>query len=68
MKCATCEKEGAAGIIDLTENIHERLCAECVEAWTQDYLIAGRLTAGDGAGALRLFRAFQSERAPQANP
>lgn len=33
MTCATCGASEAQGVVTITENIHERQCSNCTEAW-----------------------------------
>lgn len=65
MTCATCGAKDANGLVSITKNVHERVCCACAAAWDaspEAHVFGFLIDAGDGAGALRLFRDFQRER------
>jgi hypothetical protein len=53
------------GLVTLTENVHERICTGCAQAWEchRDRGLFEVLVAYDAeAGALQVWRNFQDEQ------
>ncbi len=67
MRCSTCGRRDALGLITLAPNVHEKICDDCWWGWTthrDKNLFRLLVLLDDGAGALHVFREFQRERAP----
>lgn len=57
MKCATCGRKDAPGLVSVTSNVHERICETCAASWETH--ARTRVTTTRPGAVLMAFRCWQ---------